>query len=1076
MSHPVSLVTTAVCSVLIGAFSLTAGNPSAQAPPAPPHGPRVAVFFEAGFPSIDIEPIPESAIREALAGIDMTFLGAGRLSTDLDASRFDVLVMPFGSAFPEASWPAILLFLEAGGSWVNLGGRPFAVGVSGGAGSWRAGPESSACYKALGFTHIFEVPATAVASWAVPAGATPAPPPALAAGFRADVIYAADIRLTSTKSFPEEDGSDGQREGRVQPLVVGLDDAGTPVAAPVIRVDRLAGRFSGGAWLLANVKGRLAPASVRTLVDAASLGALELSARPTFAGYQPGEPPTIEVALRRARSTGNEPPPAQATLTLVDPTGGTTTTTTTMLAGPAAFATAHVPLSPVQRPLGRGLHEVRVSVTVDVPGSPGATARLNCSTGFWVYDAAMLQGGRPLVATKDGFTRDGRPFPVVGTTYMASDVHRQFLLEPNPFLWNRDFAAMRTAGVNLVRTGIWTGWKVYMPDVGRMNEAALRALDVFLLTARRHDIPVIFTLFAFLPEAWGGENPYLDLRAVTAQQAFAGILAQRYAKTDDLAWDLINEPSFSSAAQLWKTRPNGDASESAAWQQWLRERYAVDGGDHGAAARRAWGAAPDEGIGLPTLDDFADRNLFGAVRPRKAADYKRFSQDMFTAWVRRMTEALRSNGNRAQLVTVGQDEGGLSERPNPLFFGREVDFTCMHTWWNNDALAWDAVLSRLPDRPMLVEETGLMRYERIDGTPWRTELQAAALLERKLAIAIGAGGSGFVQWIWNTNPYMPSDNEAGIGFFRADGTARPELAPFVRISRFLTEHAGRFRGREPEDVVLVIPHSQMFSPRSQAVEATQRAVRVLTNHLHVQARAVSDERLGATLGSPRLIIAPSSRIMSDAAWQGLLAAVEKGATLLVTGIIDTDEQWQAVERTRSLGIAARSRPVAGSENLMIDGKPFRLGFRGDTLERVETASVHGEATATLHRVARGRGMILWLPLPIELSDSTEAVASVYRTALAYAAVRPAVVVAPEDPGLFVGTTTFADAVLVVVASESSADVDVRVSMAPATGGNTAAGRVAPGTAVHLQAGRARLLLLDKRSGRVVGMDGEGEGE
>jgi hypothetical protein len=63
MSHPVSLVTTAVCSVLIGAFSLTAGNPSAQAPPAPPHGPRVAVFFEAGFPSIDIESIPESARR-----------------------------------------------------------------------------------------------------------------------------------------------------------------------------------------------------------------------------------------------------------------------------------------------------------------------------------------------------------------------------------------------------------------------------------------------------------------------------------------------------------------------------------------------------------------------------------------------------------------------------------------------------------------------------------------------------------------------------------------------------------------------------------------------------------------------------------------------------------------------------------------------------------------------------------------------------------------------------------------------------------------------------------------------------
>jgi hypothetical protein len=249
---------------------------------------------------------------------------------------------------------------------------------------------------------------------------------------------------------------------------------------------------------------------------------------------------------------------------------------------------------------------------------------------------------------------------------------------------------------------------------------------------------------------------------------------------------------------------------------------------------------------------------------------------------------------------------------------------------------------------------------------------------------------------------------------------------------------------------------------------------VLTNHLHVQARAVSDERLDATFGTPRLIIAPSPRIMSDAAWQGLLAAVEKGATLLITGIIDADEQWQAVERTRSLGIAASSRPVAGSENLLIDGQAFRVGFRGDKLERVDTASVRGEATATLHRVTRGHGVILWLPLPVELSDSAEAVASVYRTALAHAAVRPAVVVAPEDPGLFVGTTTFADAVLVVVASESSADVDVRVSLPPATGGTTAAGQVAPGTTVHLPAGRARLLLLDRKSGKVVGMDGEGE--
>ena len=111
----------------------------------------------------------------------------------------------------------------------------------------------------------------------------------------------------------------------------------------------------------------------------------------------------------------------------------------------------------------------------------------------------------------------------------------------------------------------------------------------------------------------------------------------------------------------------------------------------------------------------------------------------------------------------------------------------------------------------------------------------------------------------------------------------------------------------------------MFSPRSLAVEATQRAVRVLANHLHVQARAVGEYGLADTLGAPRLIIAPSPRVLTDAAWQALMAAVENGATLLVTGIIDADEHWLPVERTKALGLRASSRPVAGQEPAVIAG-------------------------------------------------------------------------------------------------------------------------------------------------------------
>ena len=521
----------------------------------------------------------------------------------------------------------------------------------------------------------------------------------------------------------------------------------------------------------------------------------------------------------------------------------------------------------------------------------------------------------------------------------------------------------------------------------------------------------------------------------------------------------INEPSFSSPTHLWETRPNGDPFEAAAWEAWLRGRYGVDGRDFRAAALRAWGAPPDDDLSVPALEDFSDRTLTGTHLPRKAADFRRFAQDMFAGWVRRMTDAIRGRGNPGQLITVGQDEGGLEEMPSSLIYGRAVDFTCIHNWWNNDALAWDGILSRLPDRPLLTEETGLMRYERVDGTPWRSEGVAAGLLERKLAIAVGTGSAGFVQWIWNTNPYMASDNEAGIGFLRADGTARPELAPFIRLSRFLGQHAGRFRGRQAEEIVLLVPRSQLASPRSQAIDATRRAVRVLTNHLHAPLRAVSELDLEASLGAPRLILAPAPRLLTDLAWQQLMAAVERGATLLVTGTIDADEQWRPVARMKELGLSAASRPVASHERIVIGGTPFDLGFRGQQLERVETAFVHGEEAATVHRVVRGKGTILWMPVPVEISDSVDATAALYRSAFAQAGVAPVVNVEPSDGSVFAGVERFAEVVLVALVSESGADRDVTVGL---PGG--------PPTRLRLPAGRAAIMLFDRKTGALMASD------
>ena len=163
-------------------------------------------------------------------------------------------------------------------------------------------------------------------------------------------------------------------------------------------------------------------------------------------------------------------------------------------------------------------------------------------------------------------------------------------------------------------------------------------------------------------------------------------------------------------------------------------------------------------------------------RPRKVRDFREFTQDVVAGWAAPLRDVLRAAG-RDPLVTLGQDEGGIDERPTQQLCGEPLDYTSVHTWWKNDDLLWDGVVTKVPEKPSLHQETGLMRLEDVDGTPWRSPAIAARLLERKLAYAFAGRGAGVVEWAWNVNPYMPIDNEATIGLFRPDGTAKPELGP-----------------------------------------------------------------------------------------------------------------------------------------------------------------------------------------------------------------------------------------------------------------------------------------------------------
>jgi len=946
---------------------------------------RVAVFREAEGPW-------RHKFDFSLSG-PLTFLTEQELIARLNARDFDLFVNPYGSAFPRRAWDVILKYLQDGGNWLNLGGAPLAVPVrSTGSGGWPQLPYQPIFHKRLGITHVFPVKTDKVVKYQ-------SAHEELTRNFSAEGVFELYVRLSSSSNEPDEAGSDGPHEGVVEPLMLGLNSEGRAIVAPVIQIDRHQGEFKGGRWVFGTFSGSMTANAVRFLIERASQGAVRFRVRSNFACYRVGEVPSVSVEGARG----------DYSVEVRDPAGQVVATD----------------LTRIPRTDKPGLYQIH-----------GRSGEYVHSNGFWVYDEELLKRGKPLTVDNHFFYRDGKVLPVTGTTYMASDVHRRFLFEPNPFVWDRDFRQMKEAGVNMVRTGIWTGWKKYMPEPGKVNEGVLRAFDAFLLTAHKYDIPVIFTFFAFLPETWGGLNAYLDPKAVKAQQQFISAFAKRCQGIDDVIWDFINEPSFCSPKFLWNCRPNYDEFETAAWKQWVRDHYrAPNDAELVAYLQHAWQTTRDDVLELPKLQDFESVNLIDERQPLKTLDYRLFAQEMFIRWTKQMTTAVRSNGNPKQLITVGQDEAGLGDSPNIQFFAPHVDFTSLHNWWANDDLVWDSVLAKVPTKASLMEETGVMFYENAEGQmPWRSEEEVSNLLERKLALSFAADGAGFIEWIWNTNPYMNSTNEVGIGFHRVDGTAKPELEPFLAIAKFMAQHGQRLRDRQAEPVVMLIPHMHMFSPRSFVYEATRRCVRAMYYHCGVPMQAISEYTLADHAYPAKLIVVPAPRVLTEKCWDALKARMDQGTTVAISGLV--------------LNAAGDALPVAQTESVVINGRNYLVRFEGEKIQRIEKTTISND-----HRLER----LIRNPLPLELGDSMEALVAFYRFAMMQAGVAPIFTATPRTPAVLVLPSVFRDVVLYTFVSETNRDTTMQVTDL----------QTKARFPVTVPAGRTAMVMIDRRTGRQI---------
>jgi len=429
-------------------------------------------------------------------------------------------------------------------------------------------------------------------------------------------------------------------------------------------------------------------------------------------------------------------------------------------------------------------------------------------------------------------------------------------------------------------------------------------------------------------------------------------------------------------------------------------------------------------------------------------DFFEFTQEAAAAWAAGLRDALRVAGGDV-LVTLGQDEGGTGTRPAQLFHADAVDYTAIHTWWGNDDLLWDGVMTKAAAKPNMHQETGLMSLHDPDGAPWRTPAAAANLLDRKFAYAFAGRGAGIIQWAWNVNLYQPIDNEATIGVNRPDGTAKLEADTFRRYAPFFEKAAPLLDDYAPEPVALVVPYARLFSGRPGGIDHTKRLVRMLAERFGVVPQALPDLRLtAAQLAGVKLAIAPAPEVLDESTAAALLAASRAGTKVLVTGPVEGDSYGRQTPSLKALGLLGESRPVALHER-------SGWGAAGGQDVTFENLAQHWLKRSTKPSPAALTGAVWHEPLPLDFARETAPLEALLAAALKAAGVATQ----PAADGLLVRVLEAPRATFVAVVNETPEKAARRVVVA---------GRP---LSVPVDALRARLVLFDKQGKVIVATPG-----
>lgn len=998
------------------------------------------VFYEKDFPTIDNGAISRATLERSLAVLNPRFLRLEELKKENALTENDLLILPYGSAFPADVWGILQKHVERSNLLI-IGGKPLNVPVYRDSNTWRIEKPQNTFSRALGIIESYAAPQRA--SWSIQWDDD-------APLFTTGVLNPKTVFVNS--GF-------GRRYRGIGFMV---DKSGNRLAAPVAADDGVTFGINYRRVYLsfdADIKFWESSDGIKLIRQAAlyaSLGGTRLWLDIQFLTLNPGDRISGAVDVRRRSGI-----PAKLLLEIVS--GEKILATRTTLCGNSLHEEIGLPI-PLKE---SGLYKVRASLSI------GDTILERYTSGVFVRDTVQLKSGKRLEAGRDFFRLDGKPYVMTGSNYFCTDPYTSAFfvggsIGGNAYVWEKDFAEMKRLGFTAVRTGIWLNRVRYLDQVsGAADERILRAIEGYLTAAGRHNLQVIFTFFAFDPQTemqqgkgqegnllGAGSNPYIDPVAIEAQLAYVKAIASRFKDVPYVSWDLINEPSFNNPKRPWKgNSPNGDPVETAAYQRWLEKKYGAI--EQLAAAWRV----PVSELGTfnkITTPSFEDLELARSGNPRlaRAIDFNLFAQEAFAKWVDTIIAAIRSTGAN-QIVTVGHDEGGITNRVlNQFWANSSVAYTSNHTWWRDDALLWGSFAAKTPYKPNLIGETGPQPVTSMDGTQRWHDVRGLPLAERKLALGFANANAGVLHWDWSRDELF--------SLLRRDGSHKVWMEAFSGMAAFANTAQSYATEAQLPEIAIVLPQSLQLSVFSSlAIEVQQNAVRALYNYARATAFAVGEYQV-QNMPDAKLIIVPSPWVFNQNAWELLMKKVNAGATLLISGRIDADEHWNSIpERTKSWKIEYSFTPLITREAyVQWPGGTSRLSYPGDKTTYGERGVLGGR---TFLEIPFGKGRIIYSALPLEAAVELNEVAKIYQYALRRAGVKLPYETSCKDPGILICPTQLLgelsgkpEATLYVLTSESSENVSVEFTDALSD----------KAFKVTIAPGRAALMLIGK-NGKVV---------